>query len=728
MFNHKLHFAKLFIVLFLSLFSAMFLQAQTAKKNPYFLEGERFFKEKKYANALTQFELAIEADKTHTEAFYYAAICYSYLGIPESAFEYLKSIGTGKIAQFKDYDYWYAQTAYQFADFTIAQEYLNRYLKGGLGIKKYQKEAQELNKLCEVAKFAKDSLTQRFVVEAFNEQINSSASEFGIVVTKDTKRIFFNRQNQDFNLKAEGKSKEKETNIQLYVSDIGKNDIWASPLPQTNAPQKDNAQYEQKVCQLIEDNKKILVCQQGDLKIADWTGNDWKVGANLEGINTSKTESYGFIYANNQQIIFTAETAKGDLDLFSATLREGRWENPQPISALNSPLDENTPFVSNDGKTLFFSSKGNGSMGGYDVFKSVFDSLNQKWGKPTNLGLPINSVSDDWYFSMFGELGFFASDRTGGMGGNDLYRVYAFDRVRMSGKVYNRTSNQVVPNCLLKFVIDGKIIESVSEENGNYKADLPFHKPLEVKVYSGERIMYEENLKLNINPRRPRYLNRNYYIDDAVISAAGGSAASYLSGAVKDRKTQKMLSAVVKLIDVNTNKVIKATSTDINGRFNFFLTEKAEKYIVEANSKGYIYEYVDVKMASGEPNPKADLALSIIEPNARFTLRNITFETNSDVLQLSSLTELDKVFDFMTENNKIKVEISGHTDNVGNNSFNTELSERRAASVVRYLTGKGVTTNRITAKGYGSTRPVASNEVEKGGRELNRRIEVMIVE
>jgi outer membrane protein OmpA-like peptidoglycan-associated protein/tetratricopeptide (TPR) repeat protein len=727
MFSQKLHFATLFIIFLLSFFSHGVLQAQTTKRNTYFIEGEQFFKEKKYANALTKFELAIEADKTNTEAFYYAAICYSYLGIPESAFEYLKSIEVSKISKFKDYDYWYAQTAYQFADFVVAQEYISRYLKG-LGVKKYQKEAQELNKLCEIAKFAKDSLTQRFVVEPFNEQINSSASEFGIIVTKDCKRIFFNRQNQDFNLKDEIKKQEKARIIQLFASDIGKNDLWTSPFLQINAPQKDNAEHTQKICQLIEDNKKMLVCQQGDLKIVEWTGNDWKVSADLEGINTSKSPNCGFIYANQAQIIFSAETANGDLDLFSAQLREGKWENIQAILTLNSPLDETTPFVSNDGKVLFFSSRGHDSMGGYDVFKSVFDSLNNQWSKPINLGLPINSVADDGNFSLFGDLGFFVSDRIGGMGGSDLYRVYAFDKVRMSGKVYNRTSNQVVPNCLLKFVIDGKIIESVSEENGNYKVDLPFHKPLEVKVYSGERIMYEENLKLNINPRRPRYLNRNYYIDDAVLTSTNGSSPSYLSGAVKDKKTQKMLSAVVKLIDVSTNKVLKATSTDLNGRFNFFLTEKAEKYIIEANSKGYIYESIDVKISGGEPNPKADLALSIIEPNARFTLRNITFETNSDVLQISSLTELDKVFDFMTENSKIKVEISGHTDNVGNEGFNMELSERRAASVVRYLTGKGVSTNRITAKGYGSTRPVSSNDFEKGGRELNRRIEVMIVE
>jgi len=714
--------SRLFIVLILFLISFEILHAQTDKKSPVFVQGEQFLKEKKYANALTKFEEIISNNSKNADALYHAAICYLNLNLPEQAVDYLKNIGAAKASQFKEYNYWYAQAAYQFSDFATSQDYISRYLKSS-GIKKLQKEAQELSRQCTIAKSAKDSLSQNFVVEAFGNQINSSASEFGILISKDLKHIFFNRQNKDYNLKGEGKTQEKEQAIQLLTSDISKEDTWTNPILQKCV------QNDHKITQLLEDNKRILVCQQGDLKILEWTGNDWKITSSLEGINTSRAENNGFIYDYQSKIIFSGETAKGDLDLFFTTMRrDGKWDNPQSISELNTPTDEGTPSLSNDGKTLFFSSKGHGSMGGYDVFKSVFDSAANRWSKPTNLGLPINSISNDWHFSMIGELGFFTSDRIGGMGGNDLYRVYAFDKVRMSGKVYNRTSNQVVGNCLLKFITDGKEIEAVSEANGNYKVDLPFHKPVEIKVYSSGKIMYEENLKLNINPRRPRYINRNYYIDEATLPTSGGNAASYLSGTVKNKKTQKLLAAVVKLIDSKNGKVIRTTTTDANGRFNFFLEKKEEGYIVEANSKGYIYESAMVSLVADTPNMKADIALSIIEPNARFTLRNITFETNADVLQLSSLVELDKVFDFMNENSQIKVEISGHTDNIGDNTLNMSLSERRAASVVRYLFGKGIAASRMTAKGYGATRPVASNEYEKSGRELNRRIEVMIVE
>jgi outer membrane protein OmpA-like peptidoglycan-associated protein/tetratricopeptide (TPR) repeat protein len=713
---------KFIIIPILFFIFSPFLFAQTAKKSAMlFAQGEQFFKEKKYANALTKFEEAISADRANTEAFFHAAICYLQLENAESALEYLKLIDAGKTAQLKDYDYWFALASYQFADFTTAQTYLDQYLKGG-GTKKYQKEALELKRQCEIAKLAKDSLTQNFVIEPFNEQINSSSAEFGVIISKDFKRICFNRQNKEYNLKGEGKAQEGEVNTQFLISDIDKNDNWVSPAIQ-NAPPNT-----QKICQVIEENKRVLVSHQGSLKTMEWDGNAWKMGNKMENLEGFKGQTSGFMYAYDSKLIFTAESPRGDLDLFFTAMRRDKtWEVPVPLIDLNSPADENTPFLTADGKTMYFSSKGNNSMGGYDIFKSNFDSLKNRWGKPISLGLPINSIGNELHFSMFGDLGFFSSDRTGGMGASDLYRVYAFDKIRMSGKVYNRVTNQVIGNCLLKFVIDGKIIESVSEPNGSYKVDLPFHKPLEVKVYNSERIMYEENLKLTINPRRPRYLNRNYYIDDVSLPTSGSASANYLSGVVKDKKTQKVLVATVKLIDPQTNQTIKTSSTDANGRFNFFLTTKLEKYIIEGNAKGYIYGSIEISLNEGNTS-QTELSLPKIEPNARFTLRNITFETNSDVLQLSSLIELDKVYDFMMDNNQIKVEISGHTDNVGNETFNMNLSERRAASVVRYLLGKGLAQNRITAKGYGATRPVASNDYEKGGRELNRRIEVMIVE
>ena len=696
--------------------------AQVAKKSlALFLQGEQFFKEKKYANALTKFEEAITTDRANIEAFYYAAICYLQLDNAETALEYLKIIEAGKASQLRDYDYWFALASYQFADFATAQTSLEQYLKGN-GIKKYQKEALDLKRQCEIAQLAKDSLSQNFVVEPFNSQVNSSGAEFGVIITKDFKRIFFNRQNKEYSLKDEGKTQENEANTPLLISEIDKNDNWANPTLQ-NAPPNT-----QKICQIIEESKRILVSHQGSLKIMEWDGNAWKMGSKLAGLESIKRQTSGFMYDYDSKLIFVAESPRGDLDLYFTTMRRDKtWDTPAPLIDLNTATDENAPFLTIDGKTLYFSSKGHNSMGGYDVFKSKYDSLRNRWSKPISLGLPINSIADELHFSMFGDLGFFSSDRAGGMGASDLYRVYAFDKIRMSGKVYNRSSSQVVGNCLLKFIIDGKIIESVAEPNGNYKVDLPFHKPVEVKVYSGERIMYEENLKLTINTRRPRYLNRNYYIDDASVPTSSNVSASYLSGIVRDKKTKKVLIATVKLIDPQTNKIIKTTSSDANGRFNFFLTEKLEKYIVEANAKGYIYESIDANPAH-ENAPKLELALPIIEANVRFTLRNITFETNSDVLQLSSLTELDKVYDFMMENNQIKVEISGHTDNIGNEASNMNLSERRAASVVRYLLGKGLPQNRISAKGYGATRPVATNDYEKGGRELNRRIEVMIIE
>jgi outer membrane protein OmpA-like peptidoglycan-associated protein len=107
-------------------------------------------------------------------------------------------------------------------------------------------------------------------------------------------------------------------------------------------------------------------------------------------------------------------------------------------------------------------------------------------------------------------------------------------------------------------------------------------------------------------------------------------------------------------------------------------------------------------------------------------LRNIYFEFGKAVLQEKSNDELNKLLNMLQQNQAVKVEIGGHTDNVGNNDFNKQLSQARAAAVKTYLVKKGIAANRISAMGYGETKPLASNDDEQEGRELNRRVEFKV--
>lgn len=121
-----------------------------------------------------------------------------------------------------------------------------------------------------------------------------------------------------------------------------------------------------------------------------------------------------------------------------------------------------------------------------------------------------------------------------------------------------------------------------------------------------------------------------------------------------------------------------------------------------------------------------DLYLSPIEVGQTIRLNNIFFEFAKADLKPESYGELDRVVKFLNENPSIEIKLSGHTDNVGNDAANLTLSENRAQSVLKYIVSHGVSASRITAKGFGKTKPVTGNETDEG-RQLNRRVEFTIV-
>ncbi len=122
---------------------------------------------------------------------------------------------------------------------------------------------------------------------------------------------------------------------------------------------------------------------------------------------------------------------------------------------------------------------------------------------------------------------------------------------------------------------------------------------------------------------------------------------------------------------------------------------------------------------------KLEIKKEEIKVGQVFQLENVYFEFNKWNLLPASYTELDKVVKFMTENPKVEIELSGHTDNVGKQEYNQNLSQKRAEAVRAYVLSRGIDSKRITAKGYGMNKPIASNETSMG-RDQNRRVEFMI--
>lgn len=379
-----------------------------------------------------------------------------------------------------------------------------------------------------------------------------------------------------------------------------------------------------------------------DLYICYATPQGWSEPFNLgENINTEYWESSPSLSPDKQVLYFSSNRpgGQGGKDLYmSRRLPNGKWGPAENMGTnFNTNADELAPFIHADNQTLFFTSGGHPGYGGSDIYLCRKGPGGQ-WSVPQNLGYPVNTIDDDGSLSVAadGKTAYFASVRSEGRGGLDLYRF-----------------------------------------------ELPSYA-------------------------RP---NRTLWV----------------SGTVTDAVTHKGLPSAIELKNVTTNEVMQKVVTDERG--NYLVTlPVGNDYSFTVNRQGYLF-YSDRFDLSGQPADSTyekNIALQPIQVNASLELKNILYESNSFKLNPSSFIELDKLVQLLNDNPSIKVQINGHTDNVGKPADNLLLSTNRAKSVVEYLISKGIDKTRLTAKGFGSSQPVADNGTETG-RAKNRRTELLVV-
>jgi outer membrane protein OmpA-like peptidoglycan-associated protein len=200
----------------------------------------------------------------------------------------------------------------------------------------------------------------------------------------------------------------------------------------------------------------------------------------------------------------------------------------------------------------------------------------------------------------------------------------------------------------------------------------------------------------------------------------------YVQGKVTDKKTGKGVEATLELTDLSTRQIITKVKTDSSGQYLLTLPSGRD-YAFTVNQRGYLFNSDQYFLKNGVADSAAqkNIVLQPIEKNAAIVLKNIFFETNRFELNPTSQTELDKLVTLLQENPTIKIEIGGHTDNVGKAADNLALSDHRAKAVVDYLLAKKIDPARLSSTGYGMTQPVADNSTAEG-RAQNRRTEMKI--
>jgi len=396
-----------------------------------------------------------------------------------------------------------------------------------------------------------------------------------------------------------------------------------------------------------------------------------------------------------------------DVDLYISRYRNGQWSEALPIN-INLPDSwESTPALSADGRTLYFSSNRKGGFGGLDLYSAQMDSRG-RFGKVKNLGADINTAGSETfpYISENGKM-YFSSDGHPGYGMLDIF-------------VVNRVNGKTVVENL------GQPVNSTADDFGLFlfKPDRGFF------TSNREGGKGDDDIYTFVN-EDPNLKVANYFLQ----------GITYMTR--KDSTREILPNTKVSLMDPEGD-VMQEFVTGNDGKFLFRVYEN-ENYTLLGETDGFITKrqsYTTVGKSVPLETLK-DLVTTITldtimvldrkERNKVFVLENIYFGYDSADIRKEAALELDKLVTLLNDNTDLKIEMGSHTDSVASEAYNIQLSQRRAESTVNYLIRKGIDPNRLVAKGYGESKPIARNTNPDGtdnpeGRQRNRRTEFKILE
>ena len=571
-------------------------------------------------------------------------------------------------------------------NFTDAVVNLEKYIESASKKRKANVDmAQKYIDECNSAMIVtKDTMIIR--ISNLGPDINSNSDDYSVIVSADGNTLFFASRREMFK-KSNNSYPDSKFDENIFVSS-NNNGKWE---PATTTGRKLTTPLCEAPLYINAAGDRLYIYSGyengGDIRVSQRKKGTWGKPRNISyRINTGGAES-SFTYSPaGDEIWFVSDGRKksiGGKDIyFIRRLGDRKWSAPQNAGpSVNTPFDEESVRFSVDGDTLWFSSKGHNSIGGFDIFYSVKDPLGE-WGKAVNAGYPLNTPWDDlFYYPSPGDNSsfYFVSNRSGGFGGLDIYH----------GSYLSQEAE----------------VEVVMEE-------FEVTEPDTVIIRDTVVIVREVTV-----PAEPAELPKP---EDPGI---------WLTGKITDSETGEPVLAKVDVLDISTNEIVVTTaSSDIDGSYRLRLPAR-QSWIVDIRSPGFLSDMKRINIPGVYASDDYSFSSSLIKVKVgkKVVLRNILFETGKAILTTSSYEELNRLNEILQENPLMRIEISGHTDNTGSLSLNLKLSEDRAKAVVEYLVQKGTERERLEFKGFGPDQPVADNSTP-AGRAQNRRVEFKILE
>lgn len=512
----------------------------------------------------------------------------------------------------------------------------------------------------------------RVFIDNIGNKVNSQYPDYGPVISADEDIMMFTSRR---NTTTGGNIDE---NYDEYFEDIFVtykfNEEWGVPTnigPPINTTGHDatvNISPDGQILYTYRDDKGY-----GNIYESRLIGDKWSEPEKMsKSINSSAHESSASISYEGKTFFFVSDRQEGSLggrDIFySNKTDKDKWGEAINIgNTINTQYNEEGVFIVPDGKTMYFSSEGHNSMGGYDIFKT--ELVDGVWTKPVNLGYPINSPDDDVFFviSASGKHGYYASIKKDGYGEKDIY--------------------------MITFLGPEKPMQLSNEDNLLASVAAPVAE-----------IHIAPKVEVNTN------------------------AVTLLKGVISDAITAKALEAEIILIDNTLNiELAQFKSNSKTGKYLVTLPS-GKNYGIAVKAEGYLFhsENFDIPASATYQEIIKDVAMKNVQVGQKIVLRNIFFDFDKATIRPESANELERLTKLLNDVPTLRIEISGHTDNKGSAQYNQTLSESRAKSVVEYLIKNGIAKDRLEFKGYGLTQPLVSNDTDEG-RQLNRRTEFKIL-
>lgn len=471
----------------------------------------------------------------------------------------------------------------------------------------------------------------------------------------------------------------------------------------------------------------LFIFRYGDIWKAGWSGTRWEKPKKLhQDVDARSSVEPSMCFSPDESTLYFVSDRKGGFggkDLWLTHKQaDGTWGTPENLGPrINSALDEDAPFITRDGKYLYFSSEGHNSMGGFDVFKSGIAS-DGSWSAPENLGAPINNGGDDIFYTpdATGNSAYYASLNRYDEGDLDLYSVMYYPEVTQTAKL--RLAKNSLPagtrlQLSMQDLASGKSVNyslaagdsitypfsSKGKSLITLKADGYQSFSDTIVFNSGEYDYSLQNISVQPAAEGALALQLNSYFFDIDYAVDADTVLDLLADRKKAREIY--LGQLTDIIQVYTTW--KKTTEDISlaktgttiGTVNAFTTNSS------------VSELNPVTTINGQP---------------------ILFEFNESFIRDDMKKQLDDVADVLKKDRTLKLQIDGHADNIGSSSYNLLLSKRRANAVRNYFLISGISSDRLVVVAEGDKVPVAPNTRENGednpqGRVLNRRVELSLI-